>query len=439
MEDKNLHSTGINLDIPTGDNILKPIIKVMGVGGGGGNAVRHMYLTGITDVDFIVCNTDCQALSSNPVAVKIQLGEGFGAGGNPDIAREAALASEESVKAALVGTKMLFITTGMGGGTGTGASPIIASIAREMGILTVGIVTYPFWFEQANKFAIADEGIKELGQNVDALIVIKNDALKSYYGDLRLGQAFAKADDVLLQAAKSIAEIITVEGVINRDFNDVKSILENSGSAIINNYEAEGEDRATEAIQSALSCPLLENNMVHGAEKTLIYVSYSHEYEITLNELDTIMEILSNATCNMKEKFIWGHGYDDSLGKSLKVTLIASCLHNRAGEYYASSVLPKNEQKEPQLAPQPPVLQPSTAPQMPDIKENNTPSTKKSFLSNDDLRNKTPEEIEEYIKKSRGNISNSCASNFNNNQYSEAQVDTTGLKNSTSAYLNVLD
>jgi len=250
------------------------IIKVMGVGGGGSNAARHMYNMGITDVDFMICNTDRQALESNPIPIKIQLGDsGLGAGAIPEVARTAALESEEKIKAALEGTKMLFITAGMGGGTGTGASPIIANLAKEMKILTVGIVTYPFKFEQESKRKLADEGIKELSQNVDALIVIKNEALKSFYPDLKLSNAFAKVDDVLLIAARSIAELITLESIINVDFNDVKTILQDSGTALIGSGEAEGEDRALKAVEAAINSPLLDQNSIYGAEKLLFFIS----------------------------------------------------------------------------------------------------------------------------------------------------------------------
>ena len=379
-----------------------PIIKVLGVGGGGSNAARHMYNTGIVGVDFIICNTDRQALESNPIPVRIQLGEtGLGAGANPQIARDAALASEERIKMVLEGAKMVFITAGMGGGTGTGASPIIASIAKEMGILTVGIVTYPFEFEQEDKFRLAEEGIHELGQNVDALIVIKNEALTSFYPDLTVNNAFAKVDDVLLIAAKSIAELITLESVINVDFNDVNTILKNSGTAIIGSGMAEGKDRAKDAAEAAVTSPLLDTNSVYGAGKVLFFISYSHQSELTMNELKAITDVLANRTCNMKEKLIWGHGYDDSLGDKVRVTVIATNLrgtipppppirskHNEEssgwGEENPSDVFvqPKEttlpiEQKQESLFP---------------------PTTINSkTLNNNDIRNKTESELDEYL------------------------------------------
>ena len=324
-----------------------PIIKVMGVGGGGSNAARHMYNMGITDVDFMICNTDKQALESNPIPIKIKLGDsGLGAGAIPEVARQAALDSEESIKAALEGTKMLFITAGMGGGTGTGASPIVASIARDLNILTVGIVTYPFKFEQESKRKLADEGIKELSQNVDALIVIKNEALKSFYPDLKLSNAFAKVDDVLLIAARSIAELITLESIINVDFNDVNTILRNSGTALIGSGEAEGENRALSAVEAAVNSPLLDQNSIYGAEKLLFFVSYSSGNELEISELDKITEELGNKTCVPSETLIWGHGIDDSLGDKVRITVIATGLHNNTG-VFGNVRTQKQENKQP--------------------------------------------------------------------------------------------
>jgi cell division protein FtsZ len=319
-------------DLGENKSLTTPIIKVIGVGGGGSNAARHMYNMGITDVDFMICNTDKQALESNPIPIKIQLGEsGLGAGAIPDVARQAALESENKIKAALTGTKMLFITAGMGGGTGTGASPIVANIAKELDILTIGIVTYPFKFEQKDKFDIANEGIRELSQNVDALIIIKNEALKSFYPDLKLSNAFAKVDDVLLIAAKSIAELITLESIINVDFNDVKTVLKNSGTVLIGSGEAEGEDRALKSVESAINSPLLDQNSIYGAENLLFFISYSSENEATISELDKITEELGNKTCSSCKKLIWGHGFDDSLGDKIRITVIATGLHNNAG------------------------------------------------------------------------------------------------------------
>ena len=372
--------------------VKSSIIKVMGVGGGGSNAARHMYNMGITDVDFMICNTDKQALESNPIPIKIQLGEsGLGAGAVPEVARQAALDSEEKIKAALEGTKMLFVTAGMGGGTGTGASPIVASIARDAGILTVGIVTYPFKFEQESKRRLADEGINELSQNVDALIVIKNEALKSFYPDLNLSNAFAKVDDVLLIAAKSIAELITLESIINVDFNDVNTILRNSGTALIGSGEAEGEDRALKAVDAAVNSPLLDQNSIYGAEKLLFFVSYSNDNQLTINELDRITEELENKTCTPSETLIWGHGIDDSLENKVRITVIATGLHNRAG-----SVTPPFVQEKPQK-------EPVTVPYneivvKPKVEEPKiVTSIFDTLPDNNQLRGKSEDEVTEYL------------------------------------------
>ena len=308
------------------------IIRVMGVGGGGSNAVKHMYNMGITGVEFMICNTDAQALMNSPIPTKIQLGSGLGAGAIPEVARKAALESEAQLQEAMEGAKMLFVTAGMGGGTGTGASPIVADIARSMGILTVGIVTYPFDFEGESKFKVADEGIDELRQNVDALIVIKNELLKTYYPDLTISNAFAKSDDVLLVAAKSIAELITIHGSMNVDFNDVKTILENSGTAIIGAGIAEGENRAREAAEAAIASPLLDQKSIYGAEKGLLFISYGSEHEITMDELTEITNCLEQATCNLRSKLIWGHGADETLGDKVRVTVIATGFHESAPE-----------------------------------------------------------------------------------------------------------
>jgi len=380
-------------EIDSVNNLKAPIIKVLGVGGGGSNAARHMYNMGIVGVDFIICNTDRQALESNPIPIKIQLGDsGLGAGAIPKVAKEAAIASEERIKAALEGAKMVFITAGMGGGTGTGASPVVASIAKELGILTVGIVTYPFNFEQKNKFDLADEGIRDLGENVDALIVIKNEALTSFYPDLTLNNAFAKVDDVLLIAAKSIAELITLESIMNVDFNDVDTILRSSGTAIIGSGLAEGENRAEKAAEAAVNSPLLDTNSVYGAGKVLFFISYSRENELTMNELGKITEVLESKTCNMKEKLIWGHGYDDTLGEKVRVTVIATDLHDRAQDIprksnydEVSSELTAKDFENPKT---PPVAE----------QEPNQPiKPAATSIDNNELRNKTEKEMDAYL------------------------------------------
>ncbi|MDR1182748.1 MAG: cell division protein FtsZ [Bacteroidales bacterium] len=389
----------ITPDIGDGNSATSSIIKVIGVGGGGSNAARHMYNMGIADVDFMICNTDKQALDSNPIPIRIQLGEsGLGAGAIPDVARKAALDSEEKIKAVLTGTKMLFITAGMGGGTGTGASPIVANIARELDILTIGIVTYPFKFEQKDKFELADEGIRELSQNVDALIIIKNEALKSFYPDLKLSNAFAKVDDVLLIAAKSIAELITLESIINVDFNDVKTVLKNSGTVLIGSGEAEGEDRALKSVESAINSPLLDQNSIYGAENLLFFISYSDENEATINELDKITEELGNKTCSACKKLIWGHGFDNTLGDKIRITVIATGLHNNAGTFDKKTFAKKEPIEDKQLKIQYEKSD-STAPETkPKTNESNTIElTLENIPDNNELRKKSEDEMSEYL------------------------------------------
>ncbi|PID92855.1 MAG: cell division protein FtsZ [Bacteroidetes bacterium] len=301
------------------------IIKVIGVGGGGGNAVNNMYNQGIKGVDFIVCNTDAQALEASPVPNKIQLGNtGLGAGAVAAVAREAILQKKEELKKILeVNTQMLFITAGMGGGTGTGAAPIIAEIAKELGILTVGIVTLPFSFEGRKRKQKAEEGIKALRSNVDTLLVICNDKLRQLFGNKILSEAFKNADNIVTTAARGIAEIITETGYINVDFEDVKTVIRESGVAIMGNAEAEGEDRAQEVIKEALSSPLLNDNDIKGAQNILLYVSSGREEEISLDEISEITDHIQDMAGDSAE-IIWGNGFDESLGKKISVTLIAT-------------------------------------------------------------------------------------------------------------------
>jgi cell division protein FtsZ len=299
------------------------IIKVIGVGGGGSNAVNHMYRKGITDVSFVVCNTDNQALVKSPVPHKIQLGKGLGAGGKPEVAEKAADESIEKIKNILNdNTKMVFITAGMGGGTGTGASPVIAKAAHDMGILTVGIVTIPFAFEGKLKIAQALTGVAALSEHVDAILVINNERLKTIYPDLELSNAFAKADDVLANAAKAIAEIITVHGYINTDFEDVYSIMKDGKVAIMNTGYASGEKRITKAIEDALNSPLLNTSDVSGASKILLSLYCSSTDQIKMDEVDEIHEFMSKMGENVQ--VIWGATFDDSLKESVKITLIAT-------------------------------------------------------------------------------------------------------------------
>ena len=299
------------------------IIKVMGVGGGGGNAVNHMYKMGIKDVSFLVCNTDKIALGQSSVPSKLQLGPGLGAGGKPERARELARENRDRIHEALDdGTKMLFITAGMGGGTGTGASPIVAEVAQEMEILTVGIVTIPFAFEGKPKIRKALVGVAELAEHVDALLVINNEKLCKIFPDLDLPNAFDKSDDVVANAAKSIAEIITVPGYINTDFADVRNTLKKGGVAIMNIGRASGEKRITNAINDALNSPLVNTNDVHGAERILLQFYCSTEHAIVMEEIDQINEFVQEVGDDIEVQ--WGASIDESLGDEVRVTVIAT-------------------------------------------------------------------------------------------------------------------
>ena len=300
------------------------IIKVIGVGGGGGNAVNHMYREGIHDVTFVVCNTDNQALDESPVPIKLQLGrEGLGAGNRPERARDAANESLEDVKNMLNdGCKMAFITAGMGGGTGTGAAPIIAKTAKEMGILTVGIVTIPFLFEGNKKIDQALDGVEEMSKHVDALLVINNERLRDVYSDLSVMNAFGKADDTLSIAAKSIAEIITIRGKINLDFNDVKTVLKDGGVAIMSTGYGEGEGRVTQAITDALHSPLLNNNDIFNSKKVLFNISYSMNSDLMMEEMNEVHEFMSKFREGVE--VIWGVAMDNSLDTKVKITVLAT-------------------------------------------------------------------------------------------------------------------
>ena len=300
------------------------IIKVIGVGGGGGNAVNHMYKEGIHDVTFVVCNTDNQALAESPVPVKLQLGkEGLGAGNRPERAREAAEESIEDVKGMLNdGCKMVFITAGMGGGTGTGAAPIIAKTAKDMDILTVGIVTIPFLFEGNRKIDQALDGVEKMSQHVDALLVINNERLRDIYSDFSVMNAFGKADDTLSIAAKSIAEIITIRGTINLDFNDVKTVLKDGGVAIMSTGYGKGESRVSQAINDALHSPLLNNNDIFNSKKVLFVITYSPNSELMMGEMDEIHEFMSKFGKDVETK--WGLYIDESLETKVKFTILAT-------------------------------------------------------------------------------------------------------------------
>ncbi len=302
------------------------IIKVLGVGGGGSNAVNHMFKQGITGVEFAICNTDLQALESSPVPIKIEIGNknGLGAGANPEVGKIAAEDSIEKIRDLLSDetTQMLFITAGMGGGTGTGAAPVIAQLAREMGILTVGIVTLPFNFEGRKRRKQAELGIAEIKKYVDSLLVISNDKLRQQYGDLILSDAFAKADNVLTTAARGIAELITVTGYVNVDFEDVKTVIKDSGRAIMGSARAEGEDRALKAIEAAMNSPLLNDNDVKGATDILLYIMTGSN-DITMDEITEITEYVQRESGEDAD-IIWGTGSDESLGDSVGITIIAT-------------------------------------------------------------------------------------------------------------------
>ena len=306
----------------------RSIIKVIGVGGGGSNAVKHMHKQGIKDVEFIICNTDRQALESSTVPNKLQIGvdltEGLGAGAKPERGRQAALESREQIRELLSnGTKMLFITAGMGGGTGTGAAPVIAQVAQELNILTVGIVTAPFLFEGKKKRDQAEQGIKELSEHCDTVLVILNDKLRQLYGNLTMGQAFAKADTVLTTAAKSIAEIITVTSDVNVDFEDVKTVMKDSGAAVMGSSITEGENRARRAAEEALNSPLLNNTDIKGAQRILLSIMSGDQAELEMDELSEITEYIQDKAGEDAE-MIFGHGTDDTLGQSIRVTVIAT-------------------------------------------------------------------------------------------------------------------
>ena len=314
----------ITFDLPKNQS---NVIKVIGVGGGGSNAINHMFRQGIIGVDFVVCNTDSQALHTSPVPNKIQLGvsltEGLGAGAKPEIGQQAALESIEEIEKMLdANTKMVFITAGMGGGTGTGAAPVIAQLAKERGILTVGIVTIPFQFEGKNRSEQAMEGVERLRKQVDSLIVINNNKLREVYGNLGFKAGFSKADEVLATASKGIAEVITNHLTMNIDLKDAKTVLSDSGTAIMGSYVASGSDRAKIAIQSALDSPLLNDNKITGAKNVLLLITFGSD-EITIDEISEINEYIQNEAGH-NANIIMGIGEDDKLEESISVTVIAT-------------------------------------------------------------------------------------------------------------------
>ncbi len=314
----------MNFALPTHKS---SIIKVIGVGGGGGNALNHMFREGITDVDFVICNTDSQALQLSPIPVKIHLGPtvtgGCGAGNRPERGKQAAIESLEQITELLSNnTKMVFITAGMGGGTGTGAAPIIAQEAQNLGILTVGIVSLPFLFEGKKRMKQAIEGLEEMRKNVDALLVISNEKIREIHGDLEMTTAFAKADNILTTAAKGIAEIITVPGIVNVDFEDVYTVMHNSGVALMGSAQAKGDNRAIDAIEEALTSPLLNNNDINGATDILLNIT-SGKKKITLDEMTTITNYLLEAA-GKDADVIWGANINEALDDEIIVTVIAT-------------------------------------------------------------------------------------------------------------------
>ena len=321
---ENIGTQGFSFDLPKGNS---SIIKVIGVGGGGNNALKHMYETGIHGVDFVICNTDAQTLDNNPVANKVQLGvsttEGLGAGADPEVGEKAAIESIDEIKAALgQNTKMVFITAGMGGGTGTGAAPVIAKVAKEMGILTVGIVTVPFSFEGKRRLEQAESGLDRLRNNVDSLIVINNDKLRQQFGNLGFKQGFSKADEVLTNAAKGMAEVITGYFDINIDFRDAKTVLANSGTALMSTGKASGENKAEEAVKKALDSPLLNDNKITGAKNVLLLIRSGAE-EATMDEIGVIMDHIQKEAGHTAE-IIFGVGTDEELGDAVSVLVIAT-------------------------------------------------------------------------------------------------------------------
>ena len=323
------------------------IIKVVGVGGGGGNAVNHMYREGINGVDFFICNTDAQALENSPIPNRIQIGnaltEGRGAGSNPEVGRKAA---EENIKEIIeslgVNTQMVFVTAGMGGGTGTGAAPVIAKAAKDMGILTVGIITTPFSFEGGRRCDAAFHGIEEMRESVDSLLVISNDRIKEIYGNLPISKAFGYADNVLTTAAKGIAEIITIAGSINVDFEDVKTAMSNSGVSIMGMGLSEGDDRAMRAVNQALNSPLLDDNKIQGASDLLVNISYGDE-EATMDEYAAINEFLQSQA-GRDATLKCGLCFDSSLGNAISVTVIATGFNRIENKY--KTTLGVNEEVE---------------------------------------------------------------------------------------------
>lgn len=376
------------------------IIKVIGVGGGGSNAVNHMYKQGITGVDFIVCNTDKQALEISPVPLKVQLGtsltQGLGAGSIPEMGRNSAIESIDAIRDMLgANTKMVFITAGMGGGTGTGAAPIIAQTCKEMGILTVGIVTIPFMFEGKRKRAQAEEGLEELKRNVDCLLVITNDKLREIYGNLGIGEAFGKADNVLSSAAKSIAELISLTKHMNVDFNDVNTAMKSSGVALMGSGTAEGDNRALKAIEHALNSPLLNDNDIRGARFVLLDIT-SGKTELSMDEFGEITDLIQEATGNTADVKI-GYGIDESLGEKVHITIIATGF--KSGSVTSSLTTAEPEKKYVTLVEEKPVVNQISSPT-----ENLVSKTEEPYLKKEETSWKTEEPVLKSEVKTQATI-----------------------------------
>lgn len=367
------------------------IIKVLGVGGGGGNAVNYMFSKGIKGVDFIICNTDLQALENSPIPNKIQLGasltQGLGAGSNPEVGKNSAMeAIEDIIETLGVNTKMLFITAGMGGGTGTGAAPIIAKTAREMDILTVGIVTTPFSFEGKRRKDFAFDGIEALKNSVDCLLIISNDKIKEMYGNLPMRAAFGHANEILNTAAKGIAEVITYPGEINVDFEDVKTVMKSSGVALMGSAQANGENRAMDAVKAALSSPLLNESRIRGAKNILLNVSSaSGEHELIMSEFEIINNYIQEESGFTAEMII-GTSYDETLGDNISVTLIATGFDSAPKE---NKIIIGNVEPKAEAQPNKPVSQ--VPPVQPIAPKSITPEPTKYSLEEERFEPKKPE------------------------------------------------
>ncbi|MFT4524198.1 MAG: cell division protein FtsZ [Bacteroidia bacterium] len=357
------------------------IIKVIGVGGGGSNAVNHMFEQGIRGVDFVVCNTDQQALDRSAVPRKIVLGagltEGRGAGAQAEVGRNAAIESMDEINSVLENnTKMVFITAGMGGGTGTGAAPVIAEAARELGILTVAIVTIPFGFEGKKRRMQAESGLQELKKYVDTVLVVSNDKLREMYGNLKLSDAFSQADSVLTVGAKGIAEIITVSGYVNVDFEDVRTVMSNSGVAIMGSAVASGSDRAMKAVHNALASPLLNDNNIHGASNILLYINSGNE-EVSMDEVTEITDYIQEEA-GMDADVIWGNGVDESLGDQLSITVVATGFDSNKATGVPSESQPQKKVFDLHAPTTTPIAETPSVP---------TPETRRPLLINPDLEN----------------------------------------------------